>query len=333
MRDEPAPGEPMPGPDVPPDPPVTGEVLCVGEVLWDSLPAGLFLGGAPLNVARHLRAQGVPASVLSRVGADRLGEEAVERIVREGVGADLVQVDADRATGFVRVRLDDSGGPSFEIVEDVAWDAIEATAAALERAARADALVFGTLAQRSPVSRATIERLWAATDGRKVYDVNLRPPYGDRETVRRSLEAADLVKLNEPELGRLGEWFGLEGDDRRRAGALATSFGCDVVCVTRGERGAALWHRGRWSEHPGFRVRLRDTVGAGDAFLAALLAGLRRGYDDDTLLRRAGLVAARVVTREGAAPRPGDADARAPAEEADQRGSQTATPTRESAVP
>lgn len=283
---------------------MTGEVLCVGEVLWDALPAGLFLGGAPLNVARNLRTHGVATSVLSRVGADRLGEEAVGRVVREGVGADLIQVDADRPTGFVRVRLDDPGSPSFEIVEDVAWDAIEATGAALERAARADAIVFGTLAQRAPVSRATIERLWAATDARKVYDVNLRPPCCDRETVRRSLEAADLVKLNEAEFDRLGEWFGLEGDDRRRAGALAGSFDCDVVCVTRGERGAALWHRDRWSEHPGFRVRVRDTVGAGDAFLAALLAGLQRGEDDDELLRRAALAAARAVMRQGAAPEP-----------------------------
>lgn len=278
-----------------------GHVLCYGEIVWDSLPAGLFLGGAPLNVARHLRAQGVPVAIASRVGSDRLGTEAVERVAREGVGTDLVQIDPARPTGFVKVRLDTGSTPEFEIVRPAAWDAIEPTAALLDHARRADTLVFGTLAQRSATSRATLERL-LDTDARKIYDVNLRPPFVEREIVRRSLEAADMVKLNEDELVRLGEWFGGSGDDRDRAGWLAAMFGCDVVCVTRGENGAALWHRGAWAEHPGFEVAVRDTVGAGDAFLATLIAGMLRGEPDDELLRRANRVAAWVASQHGAVP-------------------------------
>ncbi|MBW3552437.1 MAG: carbohydrate kinase [Gemmatimonadetes bacterium] len=291
------------------------EVLCVGEVLWDSLPAGLFLGGAPLNVARHLRAQGVPARIVSRVGADRLGEEALERVDREGVATDLVQVDPELPTGFVKVRLDGRGIADYEIVRPAAWDTLEATAALLDHAGRADTLVFGTLAQRSATTRATLERLWE-TGARKIYDVNLRPPYAQPETVRRSLAAADVVKMNENELARLGEWFGASGDTRARAAALAHTFRCEIVCITRGEDGATLWRDGEWSEHPGFSVAVRDTVGAGDAFLATLIAGLRRGDPDAELLRRANRVGAWVASREGAVPagnRGGGGLTRAPA--------------------
>src|SRR5918911_4746997 len=124
------------------------EILCVGEVLWDALPAGLFLGGAPFNVACHLRAAGMPVTLVSRVGADLLGEEALRRVARYGVGTDLVQVDPALPTGFVRVTIDDAGNPEYEIVEPAAWDAIEPTDALLARAAGARAVVFGTLAQR-----------------------------------------------------------------------------------------------------------------------------------------------------------------------------------------
>ena len=136
------------------------EVLCVGEVLWDALPAGLFLGGAPFNVACHLRAAGVPATLVSRVGADHLGEEVRARAERYGVGTDLLQVAPALPTGFVRVAVDDAGDARFEIVAPAAWDAIEATPALLARAADARAVVFGSLAQRNVVTRATVERLW-----------------------------------------------------------------------------------------------------------------------------------------------------------------------------
>jgi fructokinase len=282
-----------------------GEVLCVGEVLWDSLPEGLFLGGAPLNVACHLRATGTPVSMVSRVGDDRLGDEVLRRAARYGVGTDLIQVDPLLPTGFVRVHVDERGNGSYEICEPVAWDAIEATETLLARAARARAIVFGSLAQRNATTRATIERLWkvASHQALMVCDVNLRPPHDDLEVIRASLGMADVVKLSDAELTGLTERFGwLASDERASMGSLAAQFGCSVVCVTRGSRGAALLHDGEFTEHSGFPADVRDTVGSGDAFLAVLLAGLIAGSSDAELLRHANLMGAYVVTQFGALP-------------------------------
>jgi fructokinase len=240
--------------------------------------------------------------MVSRVGSDLLGEEALRRLTRYGVGTDLVQVDPSLRTGFVRVTVDDDAdNPAYDIVEPAAWDALAATDALLRRAADARAVVFGSLAQRNAVTRGTIERL-LETKALKAFDVNLRPPYDDREIVRRSLRRADVVKMNDSEMRRLAAWFDLPTRAREMAAALAETFGCRTVCITRGADGAALWRDGRWIEHPGFEVEVRDTVGAGDAFLAVLLAGLLAGTDAQALLRHANLIGAYVVTQSGAVP-------------------------------
>jgi fructokinase len=279
----------------------SSEVLCVGEVLWDALPEGLFLGGAPFNVACHLRAAGTPVTMVSRIGKDRLGDEVLRRAARYGVTTDLVQVDDALPTGFVRVDVDEVGNPTYEILAPAAWDAIAPTPALLARAENARAIVFGTLAQRQAVSRATIQRLWDAK-ALMVVDVNLRTPFEDREIVRRSLERADVVKLSDEELRSIADWFDLPADSRKAVAALAEMFACRVVCVTRGSDGAGLWHDGNWSDHPGFKVEVRDTVGAGDAFLAVLLAGLLAGGADAAILQHANLIGAYVATQFGAVP-------------------------------
>jgi fructokinase len=161
--------------------------------------------------------------------------------------------------------------------------------------------VFGTVAQRNATSRATIERLWEG-DALMVFDANLRPPYDARDIVAQSLKHANVVKVTEHELTRIAEWFGLPGGLRASAVAVAESFDCETVCVTRGRSGAALWHNGKWTEEPGYEVEVRDTVGAGDAFLALLLAGLLDGADDRVTLRHANLIGAYVATQLGAVP-------------------------------
>ena len=278
-----------------------GEVLCVGELLWDSLPAGLFLGGAPFNVACYLSAAGVRATMVSRVGADRLGEESLRRARHYGVGTDLVQVDPILPTGFVSATINDSGQASYVIEDGPAWDAIEPNEMLLSRAESATAIVFGTLAQRHATTRQTIERLWESK-ALMVFDVNLRPPFQDRDVVRRSLERADVVKINEEELQQLASWFELPSGERESAATLARLFSCPVVCVTRGPGGASLWRDDSWTEHPGFEVEVRDTVGAGDAFLAVLLAGLLSGADSETLLKNANRIGANVGAQLGALP-------------------------------
>jgi fructokinase len=277
------------------------EILCVGELLWDALPAGLFLGGAPFNVACHLRAAGLPVSMVSRVGADRLGEECLRRAPWYGVGADLIQVDADLPTGLVRATIDDAGNAEYEILEPAAWDAIALSETLIRRAHEARAIVFGTVAQRYATSRHTIERL-LDTEALQVFDANLRPPYDDPEIVRRSLHRADVVKVTESELAPLTEWLSLSGGLREKAAAIAETFDCQTVCITRGRKGAVLWREGRWTEESGYEVEVRDTVGAGDAFLAILLAGLLEGADDRVTLRHANLIGAYVATQLGAVP-------------------------------
>ncbi len=309
----------------------SSEILCVGELLWDALPAGLFLGGAPFNVACHLRAAGLAVAMVSRVGADHLGDEALRRAARYGIATDLVQVDPSLPTGLVRVTLDETGEAAFEISAPAAWDAIEPSDVLLRRASEARAIVFGSLAQREAVTRGTIERLWE-TEALLVFDANLRAPYDDPAVVRRSLRSAAVVKVSDRELSRLASWFDLPGGTSRGAGqrarrnaareepdaaqhgaqerapmrqtvaALAETFGCRTVCVTRGRHGAALWNDGQWIEHPGFEVEVRDTVGAGDAFLAVLLAGLLAGTDPRASLQHANLIGAYVATQPGAVP-------------------------------
>lgn len=282
-------------------------ILCVGEVLWDALPAGLFLGGAPLNAAYHLRELGEPVLFTSRVGADELGREVRRRLERLGLSTEHLQTDSELSTGFVVVSLDASGSPTFDIVAPSAWDAIEMEEGLCERARQARAIVFGSLAQRDPRSRETIQSLWES-DALMVFDVNLRPPFDRKEEVEMSLRHANIVKLNDTELDALREWFGLKPGFKAGTVDLAQSFDCPTVCVTRGEAGAALWHERRWYDHPGFRVDVLDAVGSGDAFLAALLSGLLAGADAAATLERANALGAFVASQNGATP-PHDAGA------------------------
>ena len=277
------------------------EILCYGEVLWDALPAGLFLGGAPFNVACHLAGAGASVAMVSRVGVDRLGEEAMRRAVTFGVATDLIQIDPELPTGFVRATVDDAGEARYEILAPAAWDAIEATDELLGRAQQAQCIVFGSLAQRQKVARATLERVWRSK-ALMVFDINLRPPHEDMDAIRKSLQRADVVKINRAELMKLGGWYGLPKTERDATAALSAKFSCPVVCVTRGRDGAALWRDGEWTEHPGFEVEVRDTVGAGDAFLAMMLTGLLAGSDSASILQNANLIGAYVATQFGAVP-------------------------------
>ncbi len=276
-------------------------ILCVGELLWDALPDGLFLGGAPYNVAYHLRQHGLPAALATRVGADRLGSEALRRVAQGGVDTRFVQTDPALATGFVEVEVDADGIPQYDIVAPVAWDALALVPDLCEAAASARAVVFGTLAQRKERSRATVQAL-VAEARLAVFDVNLRPPFLVPDTVQASLEAADIVKLNEEELGVLADWFGFPDGERTALEALAARFDCQTVCVTHGADGAALWHAEAWRDHPGYRVTVRDTVGAGDAFLAGLLGALLNGRDAAEVLDAACRSGAYIATRAGATP-------------------------------
>ncbi|MEM1054740.1 MAG: PfkB family carbohydrate kinase [Bacteroidota bacterium] len=276
-------------------------ILVVGEVLWDSLPSGLFLGGASHNVACHLHQLGVDAVLASRVGGDALGREAVRRVAARGLSADLLQTDPALPTGFVHVEMEAGGIPAYDIMRPAAWDAIAATEALVEAASSARALVFGTLAQREETSRQTLRALWKVAS-LHVCDINLRPPYVSREVVEASLRTADLAKLNDDEVETLAGWYGLGDDLGSATQRLAEQFEIATVCVTRGPRGALLLREGVLYEHPGYPAAVADTVGAGDAFLAALLAALLDDVSAADALDRANRLGAFVAGALGAIP-------------------------------
>lgn len=254
-------------------------LLCFGEILWDFLPAGLFPGGAPFNVAYHLHRQGADVTVISAVGRDVLGAELRRRVTGWGLDAAGIAEVADRPTGYVRATISARGEATYEIVPDVAWDCIPLPATVLARARAARALIFGSLALRSVPNRQVLQDLFAALprDAWRVFDVNLRPPFDDLALVQELAGGTALLKLNATEAARLAAGAA-ESPGREEADArtLAERIGCPRVCITAGERGAGLLQDGRWFWEPGRPVQVADTVGAGDAFLAALVLHLLR---------------------------------------------------------
>jgi fructokinase len=276
----------------------------IGELLWDLLPAGPQLGGAPANFAYQAFALGGESAVISRIGDDPLGLEAITRLKLLGLSTDLLQIDAAAATGTASVELSADGQPHFVIHENVAWDRLQEEPASRAAVAQADAVCFGTLAQRSPASARAVRELVAATSetALRVFDINLRQHYYSQQVIESSLELASVLKVNENELPVLAEMFDLQGTTRDQISAITARFGLRAVAYTRGERGSLLHAGGEWSEHPGIPAVVADTIGAGDAFTAAMTLGLLAGWELDFVNEQANEVASFVASREGATP-------------------------------
>jgi fructokinase len=253
-------------------------VVGLGELLWDLLPEGARLGGAPANFAAMAGRLGDRAIIASRVGIDALAREARETLETLPVELGWLQTDPELPTGTVTVSLEE-GEPTYTIHEPVAWDALALTGEWRELAREADAVCFGTLAQRSRRARETILGFLEETrsDCVRIFDVNLRPPYASRQVLRDSLEQATIVKLNATELRQvLAEVCaeepasGVEEEVLAGARLLLEESPVQMVCVTLGARGSLLVTRREHHRHPGLASQVRDTVGAGDAFTAAL---------------------------------------------------------------
>lgn len=281
-------------------------VVCFGEMLWDILPAGLFPGGAPFNVACHLQQLGLRPHLASATGRDLLGDELLRRLRHRGMDTLGIARYTGLPTGYVRASLTDSGDASYEIATEVAWDQIATGEDTLRATVQARALVFGSLALRSTFNRAALDRLLAAlpADAIRVCDVNLRPPHDDLALVLGLARRCTLLKMNATEAARLaGELFASSaGTEERLARRIAERTGCPSICITAAERGAGLWHGGEWLWEPGRTVAVADTVGAGDAFLAALLANLLRDTAPRDALARACRLGEWVASRPGATP-------------------------------
>ena len=284
------------------------QIVGLGEILWDLFPSGRQLGGAPANFAYITTLLGNRGIVASRVGTDGLGQAAIAQLARMGVSTTSVQSDAFHPTGTVRVQVDRAGQPCFLIEEGVAWDFLEWTLEWKALAGEVDAVCFGSLAQRCPTTSATIRSFLRATRPNtvRIFDVNLRQRFFTRGVLEESIGLADIVKLNHEELPRIMTLLELAGGDEATcARRLVARYNLKMVCVTRGPSGSMLVTGDqRIAEHTGYRVKVADTVGSGDAFTAALVHEYLRGSTLENMSEAANRVGAWVASQVGAMPVP-----------------------------
>jgi fructokinase len=273
--------------------------------LWDCFPTGKKPGGAPANVAFHAQQLGLSARVATRVGNDPLGDELCEFLSRQGLQTDLVQRDPEHGTGTVTIAPQPDGSARYTFLENSAWDFLAADGHWLAAMSQARAVCFGTLAQRRETSRSTIHRCLAATnaDCLRVYDVNLRPPFYDRDWIVASLKLSRIVKLNDDEVRLLSPMLGAPSDtDAEFATWLRGTYGLDLVCVTLGGQGAVAVDANGICEVPGIPITVADTVGAGDAFTAGLIWSRLNARPLSAGLTLANQIGALVASRPGAMP-------------------------------
>lgn len=282
-------------------------VVGLGEILWDMLPSGRQLGGAPANFAYCSHLLGENGIVASRVGKDALGQGIRDQLAKAGITDQFVQADGSHPTGTVQVQLDATGQPQFEIIPAVAWDFLE-WADDWQRLARdADAICFGSLAQRSAHSRTTIRTFLDSTrpDALRIFDLNLRQRFYSAEIVRESLQRANVVKLNHEEVPKVRDLLAI--DDRTDTSfckSVIDRFDLKLVCITRGAQGSLLCDRHATHEQPGVSVKVKDTVGAGDAFTAALVHSLLQRRSLAQINESANRLGAWVASQSGGMPKP-----------------------------
>ena len=282
-------------------------IVGLGEVLWDVFPYGPRFGGAPANFAcsaAGLARGRFDVAMVSAVGIDELGQLAIAALVEHQVNVATVS-QIHYPTGQVHVQLDEQGHATYEFAMDTAWDRLEWSNELEQLAYRSDVVCFGTLGQRSDVSLATIRRFVVATrpTALRILDINLRPPFVSDAVILDSMRLANILKLNDEELSALTRRIGLTGSPAEKLQRLADKFAFQMVALTRGANGAILIRGDEISDHPGLTTHVVDTVGAGDAFTAALALGLLDGRDLETINRTACEVAAFVCSQSGATPK------------------------------
>ncbi len=281
-------------------------VVGIGEILWDILPSGKKLGGAPANFAYHAGELGCEAYIISSVGNDKLGNEILDILNTLGLSSRYIQIDECHPTGTVEVQLDNNGIPSYIIHENVAWDYIKVNEKCLELMKNADAVCFGSLSQRSETSREAILKLLNNTNNNciKIFDINLRQNFYNREIIINSLAHANVLKLNELELSIVSDLLGVNGgEESEKLRKLQKKYSLRLIALTKGDCGSILFNGERISKHPGFKVEVLDTVGAGDAFTAAVAVGLIKKWDLDTINDFANKLGGYVCTQQGATPK------------------------------
>ncbi|WP_291855685.1 carbohydrate kinase [Marinilabilia sp.] len=276
-------------------------VIGLGEILWDLLPEGKMLGGAPANFVWHARQLGAAGVVVSAVGKDDAGREILDLVDKKGLG-NAISVNG-YPTGTVKVELID-GIPSYQIVENVAWDFIQVSSETKQIISQASAICFGSLAQRSKVSADSISDILslAPQSCLKIFDINLRQDFYSQAIIDRSLNIANVLKINDEELTVLQDLLGIAGNDETACRTLLNDYNLQLVTLTKGEGGSMLLSRKEQSFQPTPNVRVKDTIGAGDSFTAAIVMGLLNGDSLKATHQKAVGISAFVCTQAGAMP-------------------------------
>lgn len=276
-------------------------IVCYGEILWDLLPSGPQPGGAPMNVAYQLHRLGKHPAMISRIGRDERGKELFQVLQNKGLNTDYIQLDEEVPTGIVRAEQHANGDMSYDIVSPSAWDHIAADETTEALVKQAEYFVFGSLSARHNTSRNTLFQLLEIAHT-KVLDINLRAPHYNRPLIESLLQYADILKLNIDELELVTNWYGSYSNTADRVSLLQDKFGIRNMIVTMGAKGAQLHLNGQSYAHPGYVVPVTDTVGSGDAFLAAFISKTIDKAAPEDLLDFANRLAATITTYKGAMP-------------------------------
>jgi fructokinase len=279
------------------------KIVCFGEVLFDVFPTHRKIGGAPLNVGLRMASLGIDTQIISRIGQDEIGNELLDFVKENGVSTDSIQVDTTFATGEVLVQLDEKGSASYTISYPVAWDKIEATPEAQNVVANADALVFGSLVCRDNTSYQSLLTLLNSAQY-KIFDVNLRPPFYTKELLLYLMNKADFIKFNDDELYEISDYLGSSFHSlEQNIQFIAEKTNTNHICVTKGSHGAVLLYDNQLFYNSGYKIKVADTVGAGDSFLAGLLTQLLTGVTPQNAINFACALGALVAQNEGANPK------------------------------
>jgi fructokinase len=278
------------------------KVIGIGEILWDLFQEGKQLGGAPANFAFHAHQLGLQSSIISSVGNDDLGKEILEVIDKTEIISFIDKIE--RPTGTVSVQLDNNGIPKYIIHEDVAWDFISPSEKALDFAKQSHAVCFGTLAQRSETSYYSIQEILKSVpvNALKVFDINMRQHFYNEEIISKSLEKANILKINEDEILVFADMFNISGDEFEIMHQIIRQYDLQLLALTKGDEGSWLVSKREDSYLDTPNVSVADTVGAGDSFTAALIAGLLMGKPLKDVHQTAVDISAYVCTQKGATP-------------------------------
>jgi len=278
------------------------KAVCFGEVLWDVFPSHKKIGGAPLNVALRMNSLGIATTIISRIGKDEDGNDILTFLKDHNVSSDSIQVGEEYKTGVVNVMINEKGNASYDILYPSSWDKITLTNVMIEKVSESDVFIFGSLICRDEISRST---LYALLDKAKykVFDVNLRTPYFTIEVINELMLKADFIKLNDEELWEISRKLESPYNSfEQNIKFIAEKTNTDQICVTKGAFGAVLYYNDKFYYNSGYFIKVIDTVGAGDSFLATLIVRLLRGKSPQKSLNYACAVGALVAGQEGANP-------------------------------